>query len=46
MYSKATILRQENDLKGAQENFQSCLNIPLDSAWKDLCSQALNLSKP
>lgn len=46
LYSKATILRQENDLKGAQENFQSCLNIPLDSAWKDLCSQALNLSKP
>lgn len=46
LYNKATILREQNDLKGTQESFRACLAIQSDSPWRDLCRQALNLLKP
>ncbi|PAF50700.1 hypothetical protein BKH44_07080 [Helicobacter sp. 13S00477-4] len=42
-YTKGSIQNLQNNTKEAKDSFQKCINIPINSAWKNLCTQALDL---
>lgn len=45
LYTQGSIQNLENDTNNAKNSFEQCTQIKTDSAWKNLCSQGLDLFK-